>query len=48
LLFDVSATEPVTFGAAAAMLVAVALAASWIPARTATNIDPLRALRGDR
>ncbi len=47
LLFDVSATEPMVFGVAAAMLVAVALAASWIPARTATKVDPLRALRGE-
>ncbi len=47
LLFDVSATEPLIFGAAAVLLVAVALAASWIPARTATKVDPLRALRGD-
>jgi putative ABC transport system permease protein len=47
LLFDVSATEPLVFGAAAATLVAVALAASWMPARTATRVDPLRALRGN-
>jgi predicted permease len=47
LLFDVSATELLIFGAAAAMLVTVALAASWIPARTATKVDPLRALRGE-
>lgn len=45
LLFGVSATEPLVFAAASALLSAVALAASWIPARAATRIDPLDAVR---
>jgi putative ABC transport system permease protein len=45
LLFGVSATEPLVFVAAASVLVAVAIAASWIPARAATKADPLQAVR---
>jgi ABC-type antimicrobial peptide transport system permease subunit len=45
LLFGVSATEPIVFAAAAALLVVVAIAASWIPARAATRLDPLQAVR---
>jgi putative ABC transport system permease protein len=47
LLFDVSATDPMVFVAAAATLAGVALAASWIPARAATRVDPLQAVRAD-
>ena len=47
LLFGVSATEPAVFGAAAAVLAIVAMAASWVPARAATRVDPLQAVRGD-
>jgi putative ABC transport system permease protein len=45
LLFDVSPTDPVVFAAAATTLAAVALIASWIPARAATRVDPIQAVR---
>lgn len=45
LLFDVSVTDPATFTLIAILLVAVALIASYIPARRATKVDPLQALR---
>jgi predicted permease len=45
LLFDVSSTDPTVFGVITAALVAVALLAAWLPARRATRLDPLVALR---
>jgi len=45
LLFNISATDPVTFIFSAALFTAVAIAASAIPARKATRIDPTGALR---
>jgi putative ABC transport system permease protein len=46
-LFGVTPTDPATFAAAAAMFVGIALLACSIPARTATRVDPLIALRSD-
>jgi len=47
LLYEVSASDPVTFVGVAALLAAVALVASWLPSRRAARVDPTVALRAD-
>jgi predicted permease len=47
LLFGVSPTDPLTFAGTVLTLLAVALAASWLPARRAANVEPARALAAE-
>ena len=47
LLFGVSPTDTVTFGSIGAILVVVALVASWLPARRAARVSPMAALRSE-
>jgi putative ABC transport system permease protein len=47
LLFGVRETDPLTFATVAALLALVALLAAWIPARRATRVDPMIAIRAD-
>jgi putative ABC transport system permease protein len=47
MLFGVAPTDPLTFSAVSVILLGIAVLASWLPARRATRIDPIAALRSD-
>jgi ABC-type antimicrobial peptide transport system permease subunit len=47
LLFEVSATDPITLVAVGTVLLGAAVLASWLPARRATLVSPAEVLRGD-
>jgi predicted permease len=47
LLFQVQATDPLTFLVGPAILLGLALLSSWLPARRASRVDPVRALKAD-
>jgi len=47
LLFGIGSRDPAIFGATTALLLAIAVAACWLPARRAARLNPLDALRAD-
>jgi ABC-type antimicrobial peptide transport system permease subunit len=47
LLFDISPVDPLTYGAVSIGLIGAAAAASYLPARRASNVNPTEALRAE-
>jgi ABC-type antimicrobial peptide transport system permease subunit len=47
MLFEVSPSDPASFGVTVAVLAATAVAAAWVPARRAMRVDPMVALRAE-
>src|SRR5438045_4875852 len=48
LLYGVSSSDPITFTCVALLLVGIAFLACWIPARTASRVEPMIALRAEQ
>jgi putative ABC transport system permease protein len=47
ILFEINPNDPVTFGSIVVVLIGVAFVATYLPARRATRLDPMSALRCD-
>jgi putative ABC transport system permease protein len=47
MMFGLSATDPLTYASVAVLLIVVAIVASLLPARRASRIDPMTALRAE-
>jgi putative ABC transport system permease protein len=47
ILYEVGALDPVAFTVAPVVLIIAALIATWLPARRATQVDPIQALRSE-
>jgi len=47
LVFGLGAADPLTFALVAGVMLCVALAACWVPARRAARLDPLQSLRSE-
>jgi ABC-type antimicrobial peptide transport system permease subunit len=47
LLFGIRPADPATFAAVPAMILVVAVLATWVPARRASSVDPVSALRSE-